>query len=197
MASVTADGKVVYLRSYDDRGRADDTDVRKALDATVELLREVPYDGVTMRMIGKRAGISSRDLRAHFRSKDAIVAEIYLQRLRSAPLAVDVEQDARSRIAEQFCELVMLLADEPGLAAACSSALIGDAPAVRSIRHRINAEYHRRVCTALRSGAWPEVTETLHFGLIGALVQASCGPGGFRETADELAGVVAAVLPDG
>ncbi|MEO3757723.1 helix-turn-helix domain-containing protein [Mycobacterium sp. B14F4] len=185
---------LVYLRSYDDRGRVDDTDARKALDATVELLREVPYDSVTLRMIGNRARITPRDLRAHFPSKDAIVAEIYLQRLRAAPLTVDVEQDVRSRIADQFHELVMLLADEPGLAAACSAALIGDEPGVRSIRHRINAEYRRRVCTALRSGAWPEVTETLHFGLIGALVQASCGAGGFRETADELAGAVAAVL---
>jgi AcrR family transcriptional regulator len=186
---------VVYLRSYDDRDRVDDADARKALKATVELLREVPYDSVTMRMIGKRAGIAYRDLRAHFLSKDAIVAEIYLQRLRAVPLTVDIDQDARSRIAGQFCELVMLLADEPGLAAACSSALIGEEPGVRSIRHRINAEYHRRVCATLRSGAWPEVTETLHFGLIGALVQASCNAGGFRQTADELAGVVAAVLP--
>lgn len=183
---------VVYLRTYDDRGRLDDTAALRALDATVELLREVPYDSVTMPMIGKRAGVE--DLRAHFPSKDAIVAEIYLQRLRAAPLTVGVDQDVRSRIADQFHELVMLLADEPGLAAACSSALIGDEPGVRSIQHRINAEYHRRVCTALRSGAWPEVTETLHFGLIGALVQASCGGDRFRETADELAGVVAAVL---
>ena len=192
---MTAEADVVYLRSYDDRGRVDDAEARKALDATVELLRELPYDTVTMRMIAKRAGISHRALCGHFRSTDAIVAEIYLQRLRAAPLTVDVDRDARSRIADQFYELVMLLADEPGLAAACSAALIGDDPGVRSIRHRINAEYHRRVCTALRSGAWPEVTETLHFGLIGALVQASCGGGGFRETADELAGVVAAVLP--
>jgi AcrR family transcriptional regulator len=184
---------VVYLRSYDDRGRVDDADARKTLNATVELLREVPYDNVTMAMIAKRAGVGYAALRAHFESKDVIVAEIYLDRLRAAPLTVDVDQDVRARIVEQLCELVMLLADEPGLAAACSAALIGDEPKVRSTRHRINAEYHRRVCTALRSGAWPEVTETLHFGLIGALVQASCGRN-TRETADDLAEAVAAVL---
>ena len=89
----------------------------------------------------------------------------------------------------------MLLSDEPGLSAACSSALVGEGASVRSIRQRIHAEYHRRVCTTLRSGAWPEVVETLEFGLIGAPVQASC-EGGFHQTADQLAGVVAAVLPD-
>jgi AcrR family transcriptional regulator len=182
---------VVYLRSYDDRTRLDDEIGRRVLDATVDLLREVPYSGITMRSIAKRARVSHGEICAYFRSKDAIVAEIYLERLRAAPLVVDVEQSARARIAAQFSQLVMLLADEPGIAAACSSALICDEPSVRAIRQRIHAELQRR------SGAWPEVAETLEFGLLGALVQASCGSGTFTENADDLASVVAVVLPDG
>jgi AcrR family transcriptional regulator len=188
---------VVYLRSYDDRTRVDDEIARRVLDATIDLLREVPYSIITMRSIAKRAGVSHGESRAYFRSKDAIVAEIYLERLRAAPLVVDVEQSARARIAAQFSQLVMLLADEPGVAAACSSALICDEPSVRAIRQRIHAELQRRVRTALRSGAWPEVAETLEFGLLGALVQASCGSGTFSENADDLASVVAVVLPGG
>ena len=135
--------------------------------------------------------------REHFWSKDAIVAEIYLDRLRAAPLDVDVELGAQERIVTQFSHLVMLLADEPGLAAACSSALVCSRP-VRAIRReRIHAEYHRRVRTMLRSGAWPEVTQTLEFGLVGALVHASCGIDNFQQTADDLARMVATVLPDG
>jgi AcrR family transcriptional regulator len=188
---------VIYLRSYDDRTRVDDEIGRRVLDATVDLLREVPYSGITMRSIAKRAGVSHGEICAYFRSTDAIVAEIYLERLRAAPLVVDVEQSARARIAGQFSQLVMLLADEPGIAAACSSALICDEPSVRAIRQRIHAELQRRVRTVLRSGAWPEVAETLEFGLLGALVQASCGSGTFTENADDLASVVAVVLPDG
>jgi hypothetical protein len=41
------------------------------------------------------------------------------------------------------------------------------------------------------------VAETLEFGLIGALVHASCGADTFRRTADELAGMVAVLVPDG
>ncbi|MDT5019323.1 MAG: hypothetical protein QOD39_5483 [Mycobacterium sp.] len=190
-------GEVVYLRSYDDRTRADDEIGRRAIDAMVELLREVPYSSITLRSIAKRAGVSHREICAYFRSKDAIVAEIYLERLRAAPLMVDVDQSARARIAAQFSQLVMLLADEPGIAAACSSALIGDEPSVRAIRQRIHAELQRRVRTVLRSGAWPEVVETLEFGLLGALVQASCGSGTFIENADDLTSVVGVVLPDG
>ena len=188
---------VVYLRSYDDRTRVDDDIARRVLGATVDLVREVPYSIITMRSIAKRAGVSHGEICAYFRSKDAIVAEIYLERLRAAPLIVDVEQSARARIAAQFSQLVMLLADEPGVAAACSSALICDEPSVRAIRQRIHAELQRRVRAALRSGAWPEVAETLEFGLLGALVHASCGADTFRQTADDLASVVAVVLPEG
>jgi AcrR family transcriptional regulator len=187
---------VVYLRSYDDRTREDDETARRAMAAMVELLREVPYSGLTMRSIAKRAHVSHAELRAHFRSKDAIVAEIYLERLRAAPLIVDLEIPARERIAAQLSQLVMLLADEPGLAAACSSVFICDEPSVRASRQRIHGELQRRVRTAMRSGAWPEVVETLEFGLIGALVHASCGGDTFWQTAEDLASVVAVVLHD-
>jgi AcrR family transcriptional regulator len=147
---------VVYLRSYDDRTRVDDETARRVLDATVGLLRDVPYSSITMRSIAKRAAVSHGEVRAHFRSKDAIVAEIYLERLRAVPLIVDVDEAARARI---------------------------------------HGELQRRVRTALRSGAWPEVAETLEFGLVGALVHASCGADTFRQTADDLASLVAVVLP--
>ncbi len=93
---------VVYLRSYDDRTRVDDETARRVMNATVELLRDVPYSSITMRSIAKRAAVSHAEIRAHFRSKDAIVAEIYLERLRVAPLIVDVDESARARIAAQF-----------------------------------------------------------------------------------------------
>jgi len=188
---------VVYLRSYDDRTRVDDETARRVRDATVELLRGVPYSNVSMRSIAKRAGVSHSEIRAHYGSTDAIIAEIYLERLRAAPLSVDAEESAQARIAGQFSQLVMLLADEPGLAAACSSALISDEPSVRPLRQRIHGELQRRVRTGLRSGAWPEVAETLEFGLIGALVHASCGADTFRQTAEDLASVVAVVVPEG
>jgi AcrR family transcriptional regulator len=194
---VSSTAKVIYLRSYSDRDRDDHDVVRRVLDATVELLRDVPFGDVTTRRIADRAGVAHADLCAYFRSRDAIVAEVYLGRLRDAPLSVDVDQPAQARVVALFDQLVMLLADEPGLAAACSSALISSEPSVRAIRRRIHSELHRRVRTVLRSGTWPEVAETLEFGLVGAMVQASSGSASFRETADELARVVATLLPEG
>ena len=179
---------VVYLRSYDDRTacRRGNRAQRARCDGRTAAGGAVRRASPCGRSPSARAFASARSC-AHFRSKDAIVAEIYLDRLRAAPLIVDVELGAQERIAAQFSQLVMLLADEPGLAAACSSALMSDDPSVRPIRQRIHAEFHRRVRTVLRSGAWPEVAETLEFGLVGALVHASCGVDTFRQTADELA----------
>lgn len=189
--------KVIYLRSYGDRDRDDHAVVRHVLDATVEMLREVEFADLTTRRIAERAQVPHGDLCMFFRSKEAIVAEVYLGLLRDAPLTVDVEESARARVVSLFSQLVMLLADEPHLAAACSSALISSEPSALTIRRRIHAELQRRVRTVLRSGAWPEVAETLQFSLVGAMVQASSGASPFRDTADELARVVAAVLPDG
>ena len=66
---------------------------------------------------------------------------------------------------------------------------------MRAIRQRIHAELQRRVRTVVRSGAWPEVAETLEFGLLGALVQASCGATRSARR-PRLASVVAVVLPN-
>jgi hypothetical protein len=41
------------------------------------------------------------------------------------------------------------------------------------------------------------VAETLEFGLLGALVHASCGADTFHQTAEDLASVVAVVLREG
>ncbi|AFM18720.1 transcriptional regulator, tetR family [Mycolicibacterium chubuense NBB4] len=194
---MSSTAKVIYLRSYGERDRDDHHVVRRVLDATVEMLRDVPLAELTTRRIAERSGVGHADLCVYFRSRDAIVAEVYLGMLRDAPLHVDAAAPARARVAALFEQLLMLPADEPGLAAACSSALISAEPSVQAIRRRIHAELHRRVRTVLGSGAWPEVTETLEFGLVGAMVQASAGSAGFRDTADELVQVVAALLPEG
>jgi AcrR family transcriptional regulator len=194
---VTPSAKVIHLRSYGDRDRDDHDVVRVVLDATVALLRDEPFDALTTRRIADEAGVAHSELCVYFRSKDAIVAEIYLGMLREAPLTVDVDEPAQARVVALFNQLVMLPADRPGLAAACSSAMISQEPSVQAIRRRIHAELHRRVRTVLRSDAWPEVVQTLEFGLVGAMVQASSGSATFEGTADELARVVATLLPDG
>lgn len=192
---MTSSAEIIYLRSYGDRDRDDHAVVRVVLDATVELLRDAAFDGLTTRRIAEKAAVPHSELCVFFRSKEAIVAEIYLGLLREAPLTVDIDEPPQTRVVALFDQLVMLPASHPGLAAACSSAMISQEPSVQAIRRRIDAELHRRVRTVLGSGAWPEVVQTLEFGLVGAMVQASSGSATFQGTAEDLARVVATVLP--
>ncbi len=159
--------KVIYLRSYGERDRDDHDVVGRVLDATVEMLRTAAFVDLTTRNLAEHACVPHAELGVYFRSKAAIVAEVYLGLLREAPLSVDVDQPARERVIALFHQLVMLVADEPELAAACSSAMISNEPSVRAVRRRIHAELHRRVRAVLRSDAWPEVAETLEFSLLG------------------------------
>ena len=155
---------VVYLRSYDDRTRVDDglragCWMRQSICCGKCRTRTSPCG----RSLNARAFLMARSARTSGeRTRSSPRSH---ETLRAAPLVVDPGQCAQSRIAAQFSQLVMLLADEPGLAAACASALVCDEPSVRVSRQRIHAELRRRVRTALRSGAWPEVAETLEFGL--------------------------------
>jgi hypothetical protein len=69
------------------------------------------------------------------------------------------------------------------------------ARSARTSRQRIHGELRRHVRTAPRSRAWPEVAETLEFGLVGALVHASCGADTFRQTAEGLVGMAPSCCP--
>jgi len=110
------------------------------------------------------------------------------------PLIVDIDQSVPARVTVQLRQVAALLADEPGVAAACSIALMGNEPSVRVVRDKIGAEVNRRIRAALGSGAWPEVAHALELGFFGALVQAGCGFSTYREIADELESFVHLVL---
>jgi hypothetical protein len=99
--------------------------------------------------------------RAYFPLKNALIAEVYLRILRDAPLLVDDHDSVPVRVSAQLRHLVMLLVEEPELAAACMIALRGTQTSVRAIRDQIGAEVKRHIRDALGSGAWPEVADVL------------------------------------
>jgi hypothetical protein len=101
--------------------------------------------------------------RAYFASKNALIAEVYPRIFRAAPLLVDDHDSVPVRVTAQLRHLVMLPAEEPELAAACTIALMGTQTSVRAIRDQIDAEVKRHIRAALGSGAWPEVADALEY----------------------------------
>ncbi|HXA12107.1 MAG TPA: helix-turn-helix domain-containing protein [Mycobacterium sp.] len=176
------------------RNRRQEETIRKVLDAAVELLRETSYSDLTMRMVAARAGVAPATAYTYFRSKNALIAEVYLRLVREVPLFTDVNQTTQQRVTAQLRELSLLVADEPELAAAATTALMGNEPEVRGVRDKIGMEVHRRIASALGPGAWPEVLATLELIFYGALVHAGTRSATYYQMADRLDSVIALIM---
>jgi AcrR family transcriptional regulator len=190
---------IVALDSY----RARDLEHRvgdvspRACAATVAVLRERPDTTITVRVVAARAGIHHRTLRALFPSPDVLVAAACLERLRRAPIVIDFEQRPHERVRSQFIELLTRTAAEPGFALCCARVLTGCDPAVGALRAQIDAELRRRLNAALGSGAWPELCEILHFGLVGVFITTMCASLSLPEIESQISALISAVFPGG
>jgi AcrR family transcriptional regulator len=176
------------------RNRRQEETIRKVLDAAVDLLRESTYSDLTMRAVAARAGVAPATAYTYFSSKNALIAEVYLRLVQDVPLFTDVNQTTQQRVTAQLRELTLLVADEPELAAAATTALMGDEPDVRHVRDKIGLEVRRRITSALGPGAWPEVLTTLEMIFYGALVQAGTKSMTYYQMADRLDGVIALIM---
>ena len=176
------------------RNRRQEETIRKVLDAAVEMLRESSYSDLTMRAVAAKAGVAPATAYTYFSSKNALVAEVYLRLVRNVPLFTDVNQTTQQRVTAQLRELGLLVADEPELAAAATTALMGDEPEVRPVRDKIGLEVRRRIASALGPGAWPEVLTTLEMIFYGALVQAGTKSLTYYQMADRLDSVIGLIM---
>lgn len=176
------------------RNRRQEETVRKVLDAAVEMLRESSYSDLTMRAVAARAGVAPATAYTYFSSKNALIAEVYLRLVRDVPVFTDVNHSTQQRVTAQLRELALLVADEPELAAAATTALMGDEPEVRAVRDKIGLEVRRRISSALGPGAWPEVLTTLEMIFYGALVQAGTKSLTYYQMADRLDSVIALIM---
>jgi hypothetical protein len=87
------------------------------------------------------------------------------------------------------------VADEPELAAACTTALLsGSDPATRKVRDRIGAEIHRRIRSAVGPDADARVVAALEMTYFGALINAAGGALTYHQIADRLSYVVGLIV---
>jgi AcrR family transcriptional regulator len=176
--------------------RQEDT-YHRVLDAAVELLRESSYPALTMREVAARAGVSPATAYNYFSSKNALIAEVYLRRVRSVPLFVDVNQSTHRRVTQELHELAMLVAHEPEVAAATTTALMGHEEELRPLREKIGKEVRRRISAALGPGVPPLVLAAVEFVFYGALVRAGTGTLTYETVAESLDGVIGLILRAG
>jgi AcrR family transcriptional regulator len=164
--------------------------VERLLDATVDEVREVGYAGLTVRGVARRAGVSAATAYTYFASKDHLLAEVFRGRLVDLPETVPAPASAgaAARVAAVLGAVVLLVADEPELAAACTVALFAtDHDDVRQLRQLIGAEMHRRLLAALGDDPDPVAVGALELAVTGAMVQAGLGHVSYWELPERLA----------
>ncbi len=133
------------------------------------MLRESSYADLTVRAVAARAKVAPATAYTYFSSKNPRIAEVYRDLMQQVEYFTDVNDSRASRVEKTLRAMTLTLADEPEVAAACTTALLsGNDPAVRAVRERIGAEIHRRIRAAVgpdsdpRTPAALEMTCLLH-----------------------------------
>ena len=177
------------------RNRRQEETFRKVLAAGREMLRETSYADLTVRAVAARAQVAPATAYTYFSSKNHLIAEVYFDLLKQVPYFTDVNQPMTQRVEQTLRSMTLAVADEPEVAAACTTALLsGTDAAVRRVRDRIGAEIHRRIQSALGPNTDPRVGSALEMTFFGALVNAGSGAFTYHPTADRLSYVVGLIL---
>ncbi|MFG1999317.1 TetR/AcrR family transcriptional regulator [Spirillospora sp. NPDC048911] len=167
--------------------------VRRLTDAAVEEVREAGYEGLTVRNVAKRAGVAPATAYTYFASKNHLITEVFWRRL-SALEPVAVEGSTKERVGAVLREIALLVSDEPELAAACTTSMLGTDPDVRELRIRIGIAIRERLQTALGEDADEKVVGALELAYAGALVHAGMGYTSYARMADRLAEMAELIL---
>ncbi|AKS32383.1 TetR/AcrR family transcriptional regulator [Mycolicibacterium goodii] len=178
------------------RNRRQEETFRKVLSAGIEMLRESSYADLTVRAVAARAKVAPATAYTYFSSKNHLIAEVYLDLVRQVPYFTDVNDSMKTRVDKALRALTLVVADEPEVAAACTTALLGGGgdEAVRAVRDRIGAEIHKRIRSAVGPDADPRTVSALEMTFFGALVNAGSGAFTYHQIADRLTYVVGLIL---
>ncbi|MEU9023190.1 helix-turn-helix domain-containing protein [Actinomadura sp. NPDC048394] len=178
--------------------------VRRLTDAAVEEVRDTGYEGLTVRNVARRAGVAPATAYTYFASKNHLITEVFWRRLSAlppvepgGPAETGGDRDVTGRVERVLREIALLVSDEPELAAACTTAMLGTDPDVRELRARIGAAIRTRLRDALGDHDDPAVLGALELAYSGALLHAGMGYTSYTRMADRLAEMARLILPAG
>ena len=178
------------------RNRRQEETFRKVLAAGFAMLRESSYADLTVRAVAARAKVAPATAYTYFSSKNHLIAEVYLDLMRQVPYYTDVNETRATRMERSLRSMALAVADEPEVATACTTALLGGGndDAVRRARERIGAEIHRRITSAYGPDPDQQLLSALEMTFFGALVQAGSGYFTYHQIADRLTYAVGRIL---
>ena len=150
--------------------------VERLAGAAVHELRARGYEGFTVRNVAARARVAPATAYTYFASKDHLITEVFWRRLRALPdPTFDRRRGVAGRVVEALRDVVLLVSNEPELAAACTTAMLAPDPEVKRLRDRVGAHIRHRIRSALGERADPAVLRALELAVSGAMLQAGMG----------------------
>jgi AcrR family transcriptional regulator len=169
--------------------------VEALVGAAADEARERSYEGLTVRNVARRAGVAPATAYTYFASKDHLLAEVLWRRLQALAVPVPAQgADAAERVIAELRVLGLFMADDPTLAAACTTALLGSGPEVRALRVLFGATLHERLAGALGDAADESVLRMLDLAYSGAMLWAGMGHIHFEDVPQALADTARLVL---
>jgi AcrR family transcriptional regulator len=156
-------------------GRPADT-VAALVDAAVAEVAETGYEGLTIRGVARRAGVSPATAYTYFASKEHLLTEVFWRRLDALDEPKPATRhSAADRVGLAVRGVALLVADEPELAAAVTTALLAHDNDVKIVRDRIGGAISARLAAAIGPDADPSIVQMLTFTFIGGLLSAGMG----------------------
>ena len=161
--------------------------VGQLVEAAATEARQEGYEGLTVRNVARRAGVAPATAYTYFASKDHLLAEVLWRRLQALPVTeVPDGGGPADRVIAELRALGLFVADDPMLAAACTTALLGSGPEVRALRVLFGTALHDRLADALGDAADEVVLRSLDLAYSGAMLWAGMGHIDFEDVPDAL-----------
>jgi AcrR family transcriptional regulator len=150
--------------------------VAQLVQAAVDEVEEVGYEGLTVRNVARRAGLAPATAYTYFSSKDHLLAEVLWRGMEALPA---VETDPRcsihDRVSEAVRAMVLLATESVALVDASTQALVSSNPDVKHLRDRIGHQIRTRLTAAVGPDVDPLVVRVLETSFAGALITAGTG----------------------
>ncbi len=150
--------------------------VAQLVQAAVDEVEEVGYEGLTVRNVARRAGLAPATAYTYFSSKDHLLAEVLWRGMESLP-AVDTDprRSIHDRVSEAVRAMVLLATESVALVDASTQALVSSNPDVKHLRDRIGRQIRTRLTAAVGPDVDPMVVRVLETSFAGALITAGTG----------------------
>jgi AcrR family transcriptional regulator len=163
--------------------------VAKLVAAARVELKDVGFATMTIRSVATRADVSTATAYNYFSSKNHLVAEIFWRALSDRPRVSSRKSAPYARVVEVFEDLAALVAGDPELSAATTTALLNEDPDVKHLRILIGSEINDRIGAALGEKLTPDIMDALSLAWSGAMLQVGMGHAPADEMGERLSRV--------